>query len=310
MINLIAVLSLSFAVALFAKMFPDTVTPILERGDGRVGTYVSLPSGFSTSSYWIEGPEGLILIDTQFLLSAGDEAVEWAEKVTGKKVKLAIVLHPNPDKFNGTLKLKARGIPVVTSLQVKKLIPAVHADRHHWFYERFKPDYPNEVPLPDSFGEATREITAAGVTLKAHVLGVGCSEAHVAVEFDGHLFTGDLVTNLNHAWLELGQIDEWLERLHEMEALDVEFVHPGRGPSGGVELLVRQRSYLEKVRTLVKAKKTTLPVNDRAIAELKKEIEKTYVGYGNAFFLTVGLPAVWGKMAIAKKKRKTPSMSR
>src|SRR5690349_8253175 len=57
-------------------------------GDGRVGTYVSSTWGFSTASYWIEGPTGLILIDTQFLPSAAEEAVAWAEQATGKKVKL------------------------------------------------------------------------------------------------------------------------------------------------------------------------------------------------------------------------------
>src|SRR3954454_20682508 len=71
-------------------------------GDPRVGTYVSSPWGFSTSSYWIEGPTGLVVIDTQFLPSAAEEMLAWAEQTTGKKVVLAIVLHPNPDKFNGT----------------------------------------------------------------------------------------------------------------------------------------------------------------------------------------------------------------
>lgn len=36
-------------------------------GDPRVGTYISSTWGFSTASYWIEGPTGLVLIDTQFL---------------------------------------------------------------------------------------------------------------------------------------------------------------------------------------------------------------------------------------------------
>ncbi|HLL53067.1 MAG TPA: hypothetical protein VK447_05935, partial [Myxococcaceae bacterium] len=94
--------------------FAEPVDP-----DPRVGTYVSSSWGFNTSSYWIEGPEGLILIDTQFLLSAADEFVTWAEKVTGKKAVLAIVLHANPDKFNGTSVLRKRGIKVVTSAQVR-----------------------------------------------------------------------------------------------------------------------------------------------------------------------------------------------
>ena len=52
-----------------------------------------------------------------------------AEKATGKKVSTAIVLHPNPDKFNGTAALQARGIDVITSRQVRELIPAVHQIR-------------------------------------------------------------------------------------------------------------------------------------------------------------------------------------
>ena len=47
----------------------------LAHGDGRVGTYVSKAWGFTTSSYWIEGPDGLIRIDTQFLESAADKFV-------------------------------------------------------------------------------------------------------------------------------------------------------------------------------------------------------------------------------------------
>jgi glyoxylase-like metal-dependent hydrolase (beta-lactamase superfamily II) len=119
---------------------------------GSVGTYVSNEDGFNTSTYWIVGPRGVILIDTQFLLSAANEAVNQIQKITGKPVVLAIVLHPNPDKFNGTSVLQKRGIRVVTSQQVLDLIPAVHRDRHYWFYDRFKPDYPDEAPQPESFG--------------------------------------------------------------------------------------------------------------------------------------------------------------
>ena len=86
--------------------------------DGRVGQYVSTGWGFATSTFWIEGPRGVVLIDAQFLPSAAEEAVIAAERVTRKKVVAAIVLHPNPDKFNGTATLQARGIEVLTSSEV------------------------------------------------------------------------------------------------------------------------------------------------------------------------------------------------
>ncbi|MBI3556603.1 MAG: MBL fold metallo-hydrolase [Deltaproteobacteria bacterium] len=276
---------------------PGGAEMVLVHGDSRVGTYVSRPEAFSTSSYWIEGPTGLILIDTQFLFSAATELVDWAEKVTGKKAVLAIVLHPNPDKFNGTEILKKRGIRVVSSEQVVKLIPEIHEDRHHWFYDRYKPDYPDVAPVVESFGAGTVELAAAGLKVKAHVLGAGCSEAHVVVEFDDHVFAGDLVANNHHSWLEIGKTDEWLRRLAEIRALHPQYVHPGRGANGGAELLDREESYLRHVVKLVAREHPRMPAPDAAIERIKAQLEKDYPGYGNAYFLEIGLPAEWERQA-------------
>ncbi len=287
------------AFKLSAGDVPSTAQLILKNGDKRVGTYISSHDGFETSSYWIEGPAGLLFIDTQFLPSAAEEALTWAEGSTGKKVELAIVLHPNPDKFNGTGLYKKRGIKVVTSDQVLKHIPHVHEIRTKAFFERYRPDYPTTLVMPDSFGNATKEISAGGVTVTAHVLGRGCSEAHVVVEFENHLFPGDLITNGNHAWLELGLVDEWLKRLEEIQAMEPEFIHPGRGPTGDDGLIERQRQYLVTVRDLVKAAKPTLPVNKKTAQAIVQKLYKIYPGYGFPFFAEFGVPAVWEAMAAA-----------
>lgn len=272
---------------------------LASHSDARVGTYVSKPWGFSTSSYWIEGPEGLILIDTQFLPSAAEEFVSWAEQVTGKKALLAIVLHANPDKFNGTDVLRKRGIRVVTSEQVRALIPHVHEIRTKAFFARYKPDYPTEVPLPDSFGAATTELSAGGVTVKAHVMGPGCSEAHVVVEYEGHLFAGDLIANNAHSWLEIGKTDEWLKRLDEMKALKPKWVHPGRGPSGSAGLLDMERAYLERVIAEVAAEKPQGKPDDAALERVRSRILAAYPGLRFDVFLQIGLPAEWERQARA-----------
>ncbi|MBJ6759501.1 MBL fold metallo-hydrolase [Myxococcaceae bacterium JPH2] len=275
---------------------------LASHGDARVGTYVSSPWGFSTSSYWIEGPTGLILIDTQFLPSAAEEFVTWAEHVTGKKAELAIVLHANPDKFNGTDVLRRRGIRVVTSAQVRALIPAIHVKRTKAFLSRYQPDYPTEVPLPDSFGDATTELSAGGVTVKAHVLGAGCSEAHVAVEYEGHLFAGDLVANNAHSWLEIGKTDEWLRRLAELRALNPKFVHPGRGPSGGAGLLEQETAYLERVIAEVAVEKPHGALTDAAQKRIRERVIAAYPGLGYSVFLGIGLPAEWARQAHAEAR--------
>jgi glyoxylase-like metal-dependent hydrolase (beta-lactamase superfamily II) len=294
--------SLAAAAPPTQALGPDAQLTI-RHGDGRVGAYISKPRGFETATYWIEGPTGLILIDTQFLLSAAEEAIDWAEKTTGKKAVLAIVLHANPDKFNGTEVFKKHGIRVVTSEPVRALIPAVHELRHRWFYDRFQPDYPDQATLPDSFGRETTELTAGGVTVKAHVMGAGCSEAHVVVQFEDHLFVGDLVSNHNHSWLEIGKTDEWRKRIGELKALQPEYVHPGRGPAGGAELLDRQEAYLKNVWELVAAEGPTLPIDDRAekaFEKIRARLNELFPGYDYERFVEIGLPAVWERQARIK----------
>lgn len=270
------------------------------QGDPRIGVYVSTPWGFSTSSYWIEGPDGLVVIDTQFTPSAAEELINAAEATTGKKVKLAIVLHANPDKFNGTATLQERGIKVVTSAQVAALIPGVHEKRVKAFYERYRPDYPKDPPRPDSFGAATTELEAAGLKITAHVLGPGCSEAHVVAEFDGHLFAGDLIANGTHSWLEIGRADEWLRRIEEMRARKARFVHPGRGGSAGPELIDAEEAYLLKLMELVAAEKPSLPASKEAIERVKERIKEAFPDLDFAVFLNLGVPAEWARQARAR----------
>jgi glyoxylase-like metal-dependent hydrolase (beta-lactamase superfamily II) len=263
-----------------------------EQGDARVGQYISSDWSFETSSFWLEGPEGLILIDTQFLPSALRKEINYAERVTGKEVKLAIVLHPNPDRFNGTAWLKSKDVPVVTSDQVRDLIAEVHAKWSPVFSEKYKQGgYPRTLVLPDSVGDSTREIHAAGLTLKAHVLGSGCSPAHVVVEWEGHLFVGDLIANGTHSWFENGRADEWLHRLEELRALHPQWIHPGRGLTGGPELLDQQTEYLRTVVEAVAAERQQGLPHREALARLTEKVTQRYPHYRYPMFLPMLLGA-------------------
>ena len=232
---------------------PTDLTWAATPGDPRVGTYTSSPWGFNTNSHWIAGPQGTVLVDVQFLPSAATQAVGAAEQATGNKVTDAVVLHVNPDKFNGTPALQARGIRVWTSAEVAAEIPAVHKLRSSWFAERYAPDYPTTEPKPTPFAGAADSVRLAGLDLRIHRFGLACSKAHVVVQFERHLFVGDLVSPGNHAWMELGAIDAWVQVLEKLLALDPLYIHPGRGPTAGKDALSAQIDYLRTVQNLVRA---------------------------------------------------------
>jgi glyoxylase-like metal-dependent hydrolase (beta-lactamase superfamily II) len=259
-----------------------------------VGQFIADYRGYYTSSYWIEGDDGLILIDTQFKPSDAVKFLEQAESRTGKKAKLAIIVHPNPDKFNGTEVFQQRGIKVITSEQVKARIPEIHKIRLEWFYKSYQPDYPKEAPSPDVFGSETTRMSVAGVPLTLHVLaGPGCSKTHVIVQAEDHVFVGDLVANGSHSWLEFGFLDEWQARLNEIRAMQPKHVHPGRGKSGGVELLDAQSQYLKRVTDWVVAEKPRGRLGFWTKSKIQSKIFSTYPEYHFTLFVSDALPEVW-----------------
>ncbi len=271
------------------------------RRSAGVLTYTSKPWGFDTNSYFLEAPHGLVMIDTQFLPSAAAEAMTWAQAETGLAVVLAIVLHPNPDKFNGTQTLQDRGVRVVTSQAIAELVPAVHEKRSGWFFERYAPDYPSATPTPEVVAGGALKI--AGIELKLHRLGPGCSEAHLVVEHGGHIFVGDVVAAGTHAWLELGQVDAWNARLDDLARLRPTHVHPGRGTSGGPELISAQRRYLNTVakltaRAVERADNRPDPTEGE-LSSLRNAIVSAYPALDYEVFLKLGLPAVWRHCAAA-----------
>ncbi len=259
-----------------------------------VGTFTSSEEGFSTNSFWIEGPTGLVVIDTQFLVSEASALLRELPARTHKPIVLAVVLHPNPDKFNGADLFRAKGIPVVSSAEVISHVPEVAAQRRRAFSGPYGADYPAETPHlePIAFDGAVTTLRAGGVEFQVERLGRGCSEAHLVAAYRGHVFTGDLVISQTHAWLELGYVKEGLAALAAVQATGPRRVHPGRGPSGGPELLAASSGYLGTLLEDVKELGDRPTSEERAVEELRARLTRRYPNYAFPVFLH-GLGAVW-----------------
>lgn len=273
--------------------------------------YESTPWSFSTASYWIEGPEGIVVVGTQFLASEAESLLDAIAQVSGGPVVAAFVLHPNPDKFNGTATFQRRGIEVLTSGPVLAEIPAVHAQRLAAFGDRYAPDFPVATPQPTSFGASSSTLRRGGLELRLHVLGPGCGAHHVVVQWNDHVFVGDLVAHRAHAWMELALLDPWRTRLTELDALRPAWVHPGRGASGGPALLDLQRAYLDDVERRVADAVAMLPPGadpKAARAGLVDAIVRAYPRHRFSAFVSVAMPALWDR-AMRERARSTTRVS-
>lgn len=268
---------------------------------GSVGRYTSSPWGFSTNSFWVEGHDGVVLIDVQFLPSAALAAKRAAETATGKPVVAAFVLHANPDKFNGTEVLQAAGVRVYTTRAIADAIGSVHAMRKAWFFDDYQPDYPDRTPSPEVLDEGLTRISIAGIDFDLYRMGPGVSKAHLVVAHERDVFVGDLLADGAHGWLEIGRTDEWLRRLDEIAALDPAALHPGRGVPGDPRLLDDMRRYLNRVVQLVAAESPTLPGDGDAASEAQHRIIDRIVSEFPerrfAVFLRSGIPAEYARQA-------------
>jgi hypothetical protein len=133
--------------------------------------------------------------------------------------------------------------------------------------------------------------------MRAHVLGAGCSDAHVVLEWEGNVFVGDLIGNGTHAWLELGHVDEWQKRLSEIRAMRPTRVHPGRGPSGGPDLLDHEGAYLKSVLEDVSAEQPRAVDDGAGIERAIARIKRRHPTLAYDVFLRIGVPAVWNALA-------------
>lgn len=279
------------------------VEPVSYSNDYQIGRYTAPVKAYSTNSYWIAGPEGVVLIGAQYRPSAALEAVDVAESYSGKKVVLAIVLHPTPDQFNGTQALKDRGIRVVSAQSVIDAIPDAHNKTWPVLYQRMKPDYPDALVLPEAMWTETVEFNAAGLSMKAYVVRGAMSAAHLLIDFDGHLFTGGLISDGAHIWPG-GDTGRWLERLEEIRKfVNPRVIHPGRGHAmAGETLLARQERYLRVVQKAVADVYSGGEITDQDKKDIKAAIVQQYPDYAFDRFLRYVIPAEWTRLYRADHK--------
>lgn len=167
----------------------------------------------------------VVVIDTGGNADDGKEVYE-AAVATGP-VAYVINTHEHADHLGGN---RFYNCPVIASSPAREAITKYNNDLY---------------PLPDiTFSDCLSLHLREPVELKlqgGHCPGV----ATILFPERKLLFVGDLVFNGRMPYMGMADFRLWIDNLARLETWDVEVVVPGHGPSGGKEILTRQRAWLE-----------------------------------------------------------------
>lgn len=223
-----------------------------------IHTYSSPEEAFRVNSYWIEGEQGVIVIDTQFLLSEAHN-LRRAIDGAGQPILAVIITQAHPDHCNGTGVLLDgyADVPIYATHATCAAIRAHEAgDRAYWKIG-YGDDYPAVTTLPTRLLDSGATLVIGGVPFRLKDIGTGESRTQTLVSIDAQhaLFCGDLVSCRVHPWLADGHSSAWLEQLGLVLKTypTITTVYPGHGQQTTLLGLNEQVAYVNTVQSLVRA---------------------------------------------------------
>ncbi len=255
-----------------------------------IHTYRAAESGLCVNSYLVEAESGVVVIDTNLLVS--DIAALRARLAALKKPLQAIlVTHAHPDHFNGVLDLvRDREVPVYAAAGVARVIGEIAEAKRAQWSPVYGPEWPAETYYPNSLLADGEQVKLNELTFTVRDLGPGESHAdsYFLLAADGGpvAFTGDLAFNGMHPYTADGHSSSWLALLDVLagELAGAGPLYPGHGDPATPGVLAEQRRYLLFYREVVRRLSGGEP---RLSAAAKEELDVTM----RAFL--PGAPLTW-----------------
>jgi glyoxylase-like metal-dependent hydrolase (beta-lactamase superfamily II) len=273
--------------------------------DCTIHTYTAGESGLFVNSYLLETPNGVVVVDTNLLVS--DIAALRARLAALHKPLLGIFLtHAHPDHFNGVAELvRERAVPVHATSGVAKTIREIADAKRAQWGPVYGPEWPAETYYPDTELRDGEAVGLDGLTITAHELGEG--ESHADSYFlvrptDGEpvAFIGDLAFHGTHPYTADGHTTAWLATLDRLipELAGTRRLLPGHGAPAGVELLAEQRRYVMFYREAVRRLSDgTGKLDDAAKAELEATLRRFLPDAPLTWMIGLGADAVAAELA-------------
>ena len=232
----------------------DTATSMMERVTANVFTTTRLrgcnPSFVTTN-------DGVVVIDTPQLPT---RAVAMREEAEGHgPIRYLINTENHVDHIFGNYWFRGAG-EVVNHRALWEIFmdPNAALDPFAYALEAIPSDDPEGAALlPDRdayYADLPRGtiVFTGDLTLEVgdhtfhclHTPGHTPGQLAVHVPEERVVFTGDTIFSRVQTWLMTSNVDQWLEALERIRALDVDYVVPGHGPVVGLDYVQTQRAVL------------------------------------------------------------------
>ena len=197
------------------------------------------------------GPSGVVVVNTGSSAEHGAALLAAVARLTDRPVVLAIDTQASPDQVLGNSAFSGRGIPVLA-----------HRDTAAFMHEhcdacvadvKAKADTDalaaTRVAWPTRLIDGSQTIRAGGRTIQVLYFGWTKQPGSVAVLDVGSavLFTGDIASFGVVPEAQLGQLQNWIDALRDLQSLKPAIVVPGHGPPGPAARLGQMTDYLQSL---------------------------------------------------------------
>ena len=190
----------------------------------KLEVYTSSPRGYSVTSTIVSGPNAVMVIDPQFLLSEARQVIARI-RATGKPLTLIYSTHAHPDHMFGVAALK-EAFPnaryVATPEAIERAKTGWPARRNFWVMEYGEADLPSATAILAEPLPANNTLVFEGETLTVtkEVMGAdGAGNSFVHIPSLNAVVAGDIVFHNSHFGIP-ADMAGWNATIARIEALN------------------------------------------------------------------------------------------